>query len=62
VDDDPVVGSRLRKHWRQREALTKAALELVYAEPEEAVLTDEQRLKLRNKLDALLRNDLDDRD
>lgn len=61
VDDDPVVGSRLRKHWRQREALTKAALELVYAEPEEAVLTDEQQRSIREKLNALL-NNLHDRD
>lgn len=60
VDDDPVVGSRLRKHWRQREALTKAALELVYIEPEEAVLTDEQQHTISQKLKALLNNLSDD--
>ena len=60
VESDPVVGVRLRKHWRQREALSKAALELLYAEPEEDVLTDEQRQKLRNKYDELLRMGLDD--
>ena len=47
IDDDPVVGIRLRKHWRQREALSKAALELLYAEPEEDVITQEQQNKLR---------------
>lgn len=47
VESDPVVGVRLRKHWRQREALSKAALELIYAEPEEDVWTDEQHKKLR---------------
>jgi hypothetical protein len=55
VDDEPVVGVRLRKHWRQREALTKAALELIYAEPEEAVLTEEQQLRVREKFLALQR-------
>lgn len=55
IDDDPVVGVRLRKHWRQREALSKAALELLYAEPEEDVLTDEQRQKMRNKLADMLK-------
>jgi hypothetical protein len=54
VEADPVVGVRLRKHWRQREALSKAALELLYAEPEEDVLTDEQRQKMRDKFNALL--------
>lgn len=55
IDHDPVVGVRLRKHWRQREALSKAALELLYAEPEEDVLTDEQRQKMRNKLADMLK-------
>ena len=55
VDDEPVVGVRLRKHWRQREALTKAALELIYAEPEEAALTEEQQLRMREKCLALQR-------
>ena len=60
VESDPVVGVRLRKHWRQREALSKAALELLYAEPEEDVLTDQQRQKLREKFNELLRIGLDD--
>ncbi len=55
IDEDPVVGVRLRKHWRQREALSKAALELLYAEPEEDVMTDEQRQKMRNKLADMLK-------
>jgi hypothetical protein len=55
VDDEPVVGVRLRKHWRQREALVKAALELIYAEPEKAVLTEEQQLRMREKFLALQR-------
>lgn len=55
IDADPIVGVRLRKHWRQREALSKAALELLYEEPEEDVLTDEQRQKMRDKLSGLLR-------
>lgn len=55
IDDEPVVGVRLRKHWRQREALVKAALELIYAEPEEAVLSEEQQLRLREKFLALQR-------
>ena len=29
---EPVVGVRLRKHWRQREALVKSALMLLYTE------------------------------
>ncbi len=32
VNGVPVVGVRLRKHWRQREALAKAALMLLYDE------------------------------
>jgi hypothetical protein len=55
IDDEPVVGVRLRKHWRQREALVKAALELVYAEPEEAVLSEEQQRRMREKFFALQR-------
>jgi hypothetical protein len=35
MDAKPVIGTRLRKHWRQRESLSKAALELIYDEPEE---------------------------
>ncbi len=53
IENHPVVGVRLRKHWRQREALSKAALELIYAEPEEDVLTDEQRKNLYARRDAL---------
>ncbi len=53
VETHPVVGVRLRKHWRQREALSKAALELLYAELEEDVLTDEQRQNLYKRRDAL---------
>jgi hypothetical protein len=53
IDAQPVVGVRLRKHWRQREALSKAVLELLYAEVEEAVLTDEQRLKMRRQMEML---------
>jgi hypothetical protein len=32
VKAEPVVGVRLRKHWRQREALVKSALMLLYDE------------------------------
>jgi hypothetical protein len=53
VETHPVVGVRLRKHWRQREALSKAVLELLYAELEEDVLTDEQRQNLYKRRDAL---------
>lgn len=53
IENHPVVGVRLRKHWRQREALSKAALDLLYAEPEEDVLTDEQRKNLYARRDAL---------
>ena len=62
IDEDPVVGVRLRKHWRQREALSKAALELLYAEPEEDVMTDEQRQKMRNKLADMLKTINPERD
>ncbi len=62
IDEDPVVGVRLRKHWRQREALSKAALDLLYAEPEEDVLTDEQRQKMRNKLADMLKTINPERD
>lgn len=54
MDADPVIGVRLRKYWRQREALSIAALELLYAEPEEDVLTDEQQKQLRDKYNKLL--------
>lgn len=62
IDEDPVVGVRLRKHWRQREALSKAALELLYAEPEEDVLTDEQRQKMRDKLADMMKTINPERD
>jgi hypothetical protein len=48
IDAEPVVGERLRKHWRQREALCAAALELIYDEPDEA-LTEQQQEKLRQR-------------
>ena len=51
MESHPVVGTRLRKHWRQREALSKAALELLYAEPEEDL---EQQKIASQKLRALL--------
>lgn len=50
---EPVVGSRLRRHWRQRVALVSAALELIYDEPEEDTLTPEQHETLRQRLAAL---------
>lgn len=55
IDSAPVVGVRLRKHWRQREALAKAALELIYEEVEEDVLTDEQQQKMRDKLSDMMK-------
>ncbi len=51
MESHPVVGTRLRKHWRQREALSKAALELLYSEPEEDL---EQQKIASKKLRALL--------
>ena len=53
IDAQPVVGVRLRKHWRQREALSRAVLELLYEEVEEVVLTDEQRLRMRRGMEML---------
>lgn len=53
MDTHPVVGTRLRKHWRQREALSKAALELLYAEPEEDAVDMTQSHKLRELLNKL---------
>lgn len=58
VDTHPVVGVRMRKHWRQREALSKAALELLYDELEEDMLTDEQREKLQQRSAAFLKSKL----
>jgi hypothetical protein len=54
MDAKPVIGTRLRKHWRQREALSKAALELIYDEPKED--PEQQRVvsrKLREILDRM---------
>lgn len=56
VDAHPVVGTRLRKHWRQREALSKVALELLYAEQEEESVD----ITRSNKLRELLRPVRDD--
>lgn len=50
TDEKPVVGSRLRKHWRQREALSQAALLLLYHEPQEHELNAQQLELLQNKL------------
>jgi hypothetical protein len=60
----PVVGEKLRKYWRQRNALVDAALPLIYAEKE---LNDEEmaemmeekertKIKLQQLMD-LIRND-----
>lgn len=49
----PIWNAKRGKFWRQREALSQAALTLLYEEPEEAVLTDEQREKLRKLRSAL---------
>ena len=50
MDAQPTVGTRLRRHWRQREALSKAALELIYTEPDDA-LTEQQHEILRQRLE-----------
>ena len=55
VHTQPVVGVRLRKHWRQREAISKAALELLYDTPEEQVVTAQQQQQLLDKLKTKLR-------
>lgn len=55
VHSQPVVGQRLRKHWRQREAISKAALELLYDTPEAEELTEQQQQQLHYKLNAVLR-------
>lgn len=55
ISAQPVVGERLYKHWRQREALVKAALPLLYTKLEVDELTDEQRVKLKEKLSLLLK-------
>jgi hypothetical protein len=55
ISAQPVVGERLYKHWRQREAVVKAALPLLYNKLEVDELTDEQRALLKRRLAALLR-------
>ncbi len=55
VSTKPVVGERLYKHWRQREAVIKAALPLLYGKLEIDDVTDEQRVLLKRRLAALLR-------
>ena len=55
ISAQPVVGERLYKHWRQREAVAKAALPLLYNKLEVDELTDEQRALLKRRLAALLR-------
>jgi hypothetical protein len=61
VDVAPNVGVRRRKFWRQREAVTQAAVQLIYDEVEEVQMTDEQRQRASVKLNKLLQlNDEDD--
>jgi hypothetical protein len=50
IGSQPVVGVRLRKHWRQREALSKAALELIYDEPDDAFIEHQNEL-VRQRLE-----------
>ena len=54
----PVVGTKLRKYWRQRNALVDAALPLIYAEKQ---LSDDElteaaaiRIRTRTKVEQLL--------
>lgn len=54
ISAQPVVGERLYKHWRQREAVVKAALPLLYGKLEIDDVTDEQRVLLKRKLAAIL--------
>lgn len=49
MDAQPVVGTRLRKHWRQREAMSKAALELIYDKPDDA-MTEQEHTLLRQRM------------
>lgn len=55
----PVVGQKLRKYWRQRNALVEAALPLIYAEKplseEEMAETASVKLRTRTKLEQLLK-------
>ena len=57
MDAKPVIGTRLRKHWRQREALSKAALELIYDELED----DCENEVYKSKLSRLMGEIRDDR-
>ena len=57
ISAQPVVGERLYKHWRQREAVAKAALPLLYNKLEVDELTDEQRAILKRRLAAMLGRD-----
>lgn len=54
----PVVGEKLRKYWRQRNALVEAALPLIYAEKElnddEMAEKSEMDERLRQKLQSLM--------
>jgi hypothetical protein len=54
ISAQPVVGERLYKHWRQREAVVKAALPLLYNKLEVGDVTDEQRVLLKRRLATLL--------
>ncbi len=59
IGSHPVVGARLRRHWRQREALCKAALKMLYVEQQDDVRTDEQRQKIRDRLNQKRRRQAD---
>lgn len=54
VDAAPVVGLRLRKYWRQREALTQAAVQMLYEEVEEDLSVSDLQSKMSSKLNKLL--------
>lgn len=60
VRAQPVVGKRLRKYWLQREALSNAALELMYEMPADAEIPSEQQPQVSEKISKLLRLGLDD--
>ena len=57
VSAKPIVGERLYKHWRQREAVVKASLPLLYDKLEVDELTDEQRELLKLMLTKMLVKD-----
>lgn len=54
ISAQPVVGERLYKHWRQREAVAKAALPLLYNKLEIDDVTEEQRVLLKRRLVTML--------